>query len=306
MTAPKMLLPKDLRGPRKIFQIWVTCACDKACFGCTQGSNLAGKPTFITPEQFEAACLSMEDYPGVVAMFGGNPCIHPQFEELCDIARRLIPYKRRGIWTNKLLGKGAVCRRTFNPAMSNFNLHLDREAAEEFKRDWPEATQLKGLDHDCRHSPPFVAIKDVIQDEAEMWSRIETCDINQKWSAMIGVFRGNLRGWFCEIAGAQSMLHQNDPNYPDTGSHVFPGWWKQGMYVFEPQIRKHCPECGIPLRGLGSLATHGDKEQVSVTHLGVYTPKKKGRMVELVTDVEQLNGTVAHATDYLANYKAKQ
>lgn len=305
IPIPKMKLPSDFRGPRKIFQIWVTRACDKSCFGCTQGSNLAGKPGVMTPEQFEQACIAMEGYPGVIAMFGGNPCVHPQFEELCSIARKHIPYRQRGIWTNRLMGKGAVCRATFNPAMCNFNLHLDHDAAEEFKRDWPEATHLKGLEHDCRHSPPFVAIRDLVSDEREMWARISTCDINAKWSAMVGVFRGELRGWFCEIAGAQSMLHQNDPDYPDTGLTVEKGWWKRGMEAFEPQIRKHCPECGVPLRGFGSLAVNGDKEQVSVTHLSIYQPKKKGREVELVTDIEQLGGTVAHTTDYLANYKAK-
>ena len=28
-------------------------ACDKACFGCTQGSQLAGKTEFMSPEHFE-------------------------------------------------------------------------------------------------------------------------------------------------------------------------------------------------------------------------------------------------------------
>jgi len=135
----RMKLPRDFREPMRILQIWVTRACDQACFGCTQGSNLAGKPGLITPEQFERACQSMVDYPGIVAMFGGNPCMHPQFETLCDIHRQYIVFSRRGIWTNNLLGHGDVCRRTFNPRCSNFNLHLNREAATEFARDWPEA-----------------------------------------------------------------------------------------------------------------------------------------------------------------------
>lgn len=357
----RMKLPKDKRGPRGIFQIWVTRACDKSCFGCTQGSNLAGRPGMITPEQFETACLSMAGYFGVVAMFGGNPCIHPQFEELCAIARRHIPYKHRGIWTNALLGKGKVCRETFNPAASNFNVHLDKKAAAEFRRDWPEAARsgLKGLDHDCSHSPPYVAMKDVLRtgcaacsgegavcdppieeqerqaqhelelgmpgprwltkkpcsecnssgevyDEELAWELISNCDINQRWSAMIGVFRGELRGWFCEVAGAQSMLHQHEPNYPDTGVPISPGWWRQGMKLFEPQIHKHCHECGVPLRGRGTLAVHGSREQVSHTHLGIYRPKIKGREVEIVVSREQLAGTVPHVTDYLANYKCHE
>lgn len=337
----KMQFPRNVRGNRGIFQIWVTRACDKACFGCTQGSNLAGKPGVMSPEQYEQAVLSMVTptstrYPGVIAMFGGNPCIHPQFEQLCRIARQYIPYKQRGIWTNNLMGKGKIARETFNPAMSNFNVHMDRAAYREFQRDWPEATQLKGLDHDCSHSPPYVAIKDVLKaecyecdgegwlhdvpglgtikcegcagtgsvyDEQQGWELISNCDINQRWSAMIGVFRGQLRGWFCEVAGAQSMLHQHEPEYPDTGVPIEPGWWTQHPRLFYQQVDKHCHECGIPLRGKGALAVHGDKEQVSATHMQIYKPKKRGRRVELVTVREQLGSTVPHVTDYLANYK---
>lgn len=320
----KMKAPCHKRGPRGILQIWITRACDKACFGCTQGSQLGGKPTFITPEQYETALQSLEGYFGVVAMFGGNPCIHPKFPELCELARKYIPYNRRGIWTNNLLGHGATCRKTFNPAMSNFNVHLDEDAAEEFRRDWPETTNmLKGLNHDSSHSPPYAAMKDVltktcpqchgsfcmncdhtgkVPDEERAWQLISECDINQKWSAMVGVFRGELRAWFCEIAGAQSILHQNDPNYPDTGLPVTPGWWKKPMEAYAHQVDKHCHDCGIPLRGVGTLATNGTKEQVSVTHLSIFKPKRK-REVETVTDVEQLGRSVPHATDYLANYK---
>lgn len=346
----KMKAPKDKRGPRGIFQIWITRACDKACFGCTQGSQLGGKPGFITLEQYETALKSMDGYFGVVAMFGGNPCLHPKFEELCILAKKYIPYSRRGIWTNNLVGKGAICRKTFNPAMSNFNVHLDQRAAEEFRRDWPETSNmLKGLDHDSSHSPPYVAMKDVLRkpcptcngenylisppreqqekeaelglrkiltkkpcpnctkgeiyDKEKAWELISQCDINQKWSAMIGVFRGQLRAWFCEIAGAQSMLHQDDPDYPDTGLEVTPGWWKRPMEDYAGQVRKHCHECGIPLRGVGTLATNGDKEQVSLVHLNLFQKPKRKRKVEIVTKVEQLGRSVPHATDYLANYK---
>jgi len=241
-------------------------------------------------------------------MFGGNPCIHPKFEELCEIARKHIPYRYRGIWTNNLLGKGKICRQTFNPNASNFNLHLDQKAAEEFRRDWPETRKhLKGLDHDCGHSPVFTAMKDLpdISSE-EMWEMISKCDINQKWSAMIGVFRGELRGWFCEIAGAQSILHQDDPSYPDTGLKIEPGWWLKNLDDFQLQIMKHCPECGVPLRALGQKATQGCKEQVSLTHLSIARPKRKDVTVEQISSRADLGSKVPHVTDYLANYKYQE
>lgn len=301
MVSPGMRRPKVTHGG--VLQIWVTRACDKACFGCTQGSNLGGKPGMITAEQFEQACLSLQDYFGVVGVFGGNPAVHPQFEALCDIMARHIPKDRRGLWCNNLMGKGAAARRTFNPAVSNLNVHLDQAAYDEFRRDWPEARAF-GLTEDSRHSPPYVAMQDVVPDEAERWNLIANCDINRNWSAMIGVFRGQLRGYFCEIAGAQAMLHQHNPDYPDLGVPIEPGWWKKGMPEFAEQVKFHCQACGVPLRGFGELAQGNGTEQVSETHREVYKLKTKDRPLQIVTSREELGAaSVGKFTDYLQNSK---
>lgn len=294
----KMNLPRDLRGPRRIFQVWVTRACDKSCHHCTQASNMILPKEHITPEQFETILTSMDDYPGVVAMFGGNPCVHPQFEELCEIMIRHIPYGRRGIWTNRLLGKGKICQQTFNPRMSNFNVHMDSNAVAEFVQDWPETRDmLKGQEHDCGHSPIFGEPTALGVDPDEMWDMISVCDINQKWSAMAGVFRGEPRGWFCEIAGAQSMVMQYDPNYPDTGVPITKGWWKDGLDSFGRQIMFHCPKCLVPLRGKGQGAVKGVKDQVT-SYYGHLKPKR-GELE--VLQPNQSIGHVPHVTDYLAN-----
>lgn len=306
----KMKSPRDRRHGiwrDGVMQIWVTRACDLSCFGCTQGSNLAGKPRMITVEQFDQACRSLDGYFGVVGMFGGNPATHPQFDELCRVMRARIPYEQRGLWCNNLRGKGAHARITFNPAFSNLNVHMSREAHDEFVRDWPECAHVvKGLDGDSRHSPPYVAMQDVVPDEAERWRLIETCDINRLWSAMICVFRGELRGYFCEIAAAQAMLHQDDPSYPDLGVEIKPGWWNIGMETFAEQVKFHCHACGIPLRSRGELAVTGRVEQVSVTHADIYKPKVKGREVQVVQLREELGkDPLPRATDYIENGRIK-
>ncbi len=301
-------LPASMKSPRDIrptvwaggvLQIWVTRSCDKSCFGCTQGSNLAGKPGMMTPEQFEIACQSLAGYFGVIGMFGGNPTLSPHFAELCEIMREYIPKECRGLWCNKLHGKGRIAAATFNPAVSNLNVHLDREAYDEFRRDWPQAKPF-GLDQDSRHAPPFVAMQDVIPDEAERWRLIGNCDVNQYWSAMICVFRGELRGYFCELAGAQAMLHQHEPDYPDLGLPITPGWWDQPMSAFDAQVRHHCHACGVPLRTYGELAIGGTTEQVSKTHAGIYKPKTRGREVQLIQLGSELQRTPAErATAYI-------
>lgn len=345
MIAPAGHRPsKPYRGG--VIQVWVTRACDKACFGCTQGSNLGGKPAMMTPEQFGQAVESLRGYYGVVGVFGGNPAMHPQFEELCSVLRKSwVPKDQRGLWSNNPLGKGKAMRETFNPSVSNLNVHLDRGAYDEFKRDWPECGPV-GLTTDSRHSPPFVSMRDVLKvdcvecqgygkmsvrhegglwdrnvpcqacsgtgkvyDEARAWNLISDCDINKHWSAMVGMFRDQLRAWFCEVAGAQSMLHQDDQSYPDTGQPLLGEdgsyWWTWPMSVFTDQVRKHCHECGIPLRSHGELAQSKDgTEQTSHDHADVFRPKTKGRNVQVVTDLQQLGiGRIARVTDYLGNSK---
>jgi hypothetical protein len=245
----------------------------------------------MTPDQFEVACMSMQGYFGVVGMFGGNPAMHPQFGELCEIMRAYIPYLQRGLWCNNLRGKGVHARETFNPRHSNLNVHLSSEAYAEFARDWPESVPyLKGLEVDSVHGSPWVAMKDVIKDEQARWDLIGKCDINQFWSACIGVVRGELRAYFCEIAYAMAALHENNPDWdgtgkpmPDTGLAVDRGWWTQGMDAFEGQARLHCHACGIPMRRQGLQATSGEAGEYSPVHSFLARPKASRGQPELVT-----------------------
>lgn len=262
---------------------------------------------------FEQAVISMKGYYGVVAMFGGNPCMHPQFPQLCEILRKHIPNSRqRGLWSNNpiTLANAKVAQLTFNPHYSNINVHMDQAAFDLWRKGWPECFPF-GLKEDSRHSPVWVAMKDVIADEGKRWEIIANCDINHHWSPLIGMFRGKLRAWFCEIAGAQSMLHQYEPDFPDTGldptlSYNGLPWWQLQMPAFAAQARKHCHECSVPLHGYGELAVsnQGGTEQYSKTHESIFKPKKKDRKVQEVTELVQLNlGKINNLIDYMGNAK---
>jgi hypothetical protein len=289
-----------------ILQIMVTRACDLACHHCTQGSNLAGKPAMMTIEQFDEACQSLAGYFGVIGVFGGNPALHPQFDRICQVMRARFPFEQRGLWCNNLRDKGAHARITFNPRHSNLNVHLDADAAAEIRRDWPEASPfIKGETDDSLHGSPWVSMTDLGVPENIRDELISQCDINQHWSAMICVVRGELRAFFCEIAGAQAMLHQNNPDWagtgapmPDTGLKVEPGWWRQGMKAFAGQVAIHCHHCGIPLRRAGQMAIGGQLEEFSATHVRIARPKVPARPVHVVTIGGQRDMS-RPATDYL-------
>jgi len=245
----------------------------------------------------------------------GN-CLHPQFEELCSIFREYVPFEQRGIWSNHPRGQGAIMRQTFNPKVSNLNVHESKEAYDEFAASWPECkSELKGLKADSRHTPALVAMQDldvlpggVENTEANRLTLIADCDINKYWSAMICPVRNELRAFFCELAAAQAMLHQNNQNWmgtgqpmPDTGLPVTPGWWREPMESFRQQVRVHCHACGIPLRGYGALANAGPHEQISETHMGV-SRMKDSRQIMQITQLVQLGADyLGKATDYIEN-----
>jgi hypothetical protein len=263
----------------------------------------------MTPDDFRTAVLSLDGYFGVVGTFGGNPCISPYFEDYCKILREHVTFRQRGLWSNHPLGKGKIARITFNPAHSNLNCHLNTEAYSEFSRDWPESIPyLRGLDTDSVHGAPFVAMKDVIEDEETRWELIGKCDVNQFWSAAIGIVPGRgLRAFFCELAYAQAALHSDNPNWdntgqpmPDTGLEVVPGWWKNSMAAFDGQVRTHCHNCGIPMRREGQQAVNGDHDEYSITHEHIVTrQKKKDKYAQLVEIGGMIDRPNRPATEYL-------
>lgn len=307
---PTMKAPGDRRPVWRggVIQIQVTRACSLICNHCTQGSDLGGKPVMMTVDEFERACQSLEGFHGVVGVFGGNPCLHPDFDEICRLMRAYFPFAQRGLWTNELRGHGALARVTFNPAHSNVNVHCNQAAYDEVARDWPEAITARrehvdaGLTTDSLHSSPWVAIKDVIPDEAERWKLIGQCTVNQFWSALLGVVPGRgLRAYFCEIAYSQAALHaaaDDAADWPDLGIEPTPGWWRLPMASFEAQARLHCHSCGIPLNRQGVPAIGSDRVEFSETHRSIARPKGKSRSVSFV-GIESLTGPARPATEYL-------
>jgi hypothetical protein len=261
----------------------------------------------MTPDQFDIACRSLEGYWGVVGMFGGNPAIHPQFDKLCEIFRANFPFVQRGLWSNNLMGKAQHARLTFNPMHSNLNMHLNSAAADEIRRDWPQAAPfIKGEEEDSVHSSPWVSMVDLGIPEAERLRLIGSCDVNQHWSALIGVIDGELTAYFCEIAYAQAALHRGNPDWagtgepmPKTGTPVYPGWWRRPMEYFDAQVQTHCHHCGVPMRRDGIAATGDAANEFSPTHQYIARMKNKGEPIEVVSIGPGPSRTERPATNYL-------
>jgi hypothetical protein len=295
MKAPGEYRPGIWRG--RVLQIKVTNACDLDCKNCSVGVGLARKLKrvfFMSPDQFRAACRSLKGFPGVIGMFGGNPCLHPKFEQLCEIFREEVPDRaQRGLWSNRLFGKGAICRETFGPH-SNLNVHESQEAWDEIRRDWPEANPIQmGLTTPSHHGPLFGSLLDLGYSEEEMWDLVGSCFVNQTWSAAITLVDGQLRAYFCEIAATMAEL-TGDASH---GTDVVGGWWSKPMSHFEGQVRQYCTRCLVAMNPR-KIASAGEEPEEYTEAWKPLMVTIKGRPLKQVTSRQQIEGG-GPATKYL-------
>jgi len=278
-----------MRGPRNmhIICIDVTNKCDLACSNCTR--LLENQDAFweMTPDNFRKALQSLKGYFGVIAMIGGNPCMHRDFEELCRIFQEEVPNKlQRGLWTNNYFKHRAIIEETFG----TFNLNSHGEArAEANLLDLHKTVSGNGAlswfyGGHSEHAPLLTAVKDLFPEQ-EMWERISNCDINKEWSASIVQNKGELRVYFCEVAASFDLARNEDHGQPVTD-----GWWKSVARDFEDQIKRFCPGCGVPAKQKGSK----DKDEIDT-----YTAsnadialKKKGRKAVLLEQELTVNKRV--------------
>ena len=167
----------------------------------------------------------MVGYPMMTGIMGGEPLLHPLFEEFCNYALSKIPREQLGLWSSFPRGyekyREVICK-TFKHIFLNDHTR-----------------------NDIYHHPFLVAIEEVIPNRNEMFRWINGCYFQHSWSASI-----NPNGaWFCEIAASMSMLF-DEGRAGGLGWEVEPGWWWKQPWDFKEQIERFCPGCGgaIPLK----------------------------------------------------------
>ena len=175
-------------------QIEITNHCHNKCSNCTRLVGHHAKPYFMEMGWFKKCVDAMAGsgegdplrWPGLVGFLGGEPLLHPDFEAMCRYAASKFPKLQLGLWT--CLPEGfqkyrEVIVDTF--AHIFINDHSRQDVLHTPILVKPTSTPLE----------PWVV--DVLQDK---------CWIQNSWSASM-----NPRGaFFCEVAGALSMLLQDD------------------------------------------------------------------------------------------------
>lgn len=282
-----------MRGPERmqIICVDVTNKCDLSCSNCTR--LLKNQESFweMTPENFRLALQSLKNYQGIIAMIGGNPCVHTQFEKLCEVFREEIPNQfQRGLWTNNYFKHREVIEKTFGAL--NLNPHNVERANKPLKDLYKKMVQERGFnggfyENNSHHAPLLTAVKD-LYPEKEMWDRISRCDINREWSASIVQNNGKLRAYFCEVAASFDLARGTDH-----GHEVVLDWWKKPITAFSDQIKHFCTGCGVPARLKGSMDyEETDTYTKSNADLAEKSQRLKSRKIKLLESEDGLHHRV--------------
>lgn len=227
-------------------QIDVTNVCDRSCSNCTRfcGHFPKEKIYFMSVEHYEAAVKSLVGYEGRIGMIGGEPTLHPDFPQLCEILKKYIPNReQRGLWSNtsgKFDDYKDIIDDTFG--FMNLNDHVSNPIL---------------------HTPILVASEDFINDKAlseDEWRDLTNkCWVQMNWSATITP-KG---AYFCEVAGMLDYLFEGNIAWDIT---TCPDWWKKKVDEYALQIEWACRKCGcqLPLKPRRSTDKFDD---VSVSNL---------------------------------------
>jgi hypothetical protein len=292
-----MLAPIDKLKSKvnDIIQIIVTTACTLQCSNCTQLLPFRKDARHMSVECFREAVRSLNDWPGVIGIFGGNPCNHPKFPELCKILQEEIPDQwHRGLWSNDLRQHGEIARETFYPhGRFNLNAHGVKDAAFKIKNYLPGKIIVESEMKQAEHSTILANYRDLDVPEEDWRERRERCDINQKWSGAIAEREGKPYAYFCEVAAALDGIRATNHGIPAT-----PGWWKLSIAAFEAagQVSKCCDAgCGVPLRMKG----HKDNEEIYDITPSWKEAVEAGPQPSLIKIHDTIPARVAETTDYM-------
>jgi len=287
VAISKMKSPSQM----KIICIDITNRCNLGCSNCTRFLENQEGYWDMSLENFRAAVKSLNDFPGMLAIIGGNPCMHRQFEDICQILVEEIPDKaRRGLWSNNVFKHTDLVVETFGGF--NLNPHGDKKGevslAEVHRRTNGKASLYKGH---SMHAPLLTAIQDIYGEE-KMWELISNCDINQNWSATIIENQGKLRAYFCEVAGSFDVARKTD-----FGMEVSPGWWKLPISQFEGQIKHFCPGCGAAAR-LAPTKDADNLDTYTKTNLDLVENSRKRKRSTVELDLSKIESLDKKITVY--------
>jgi len=234
-----------MRSPAemKVIQIEVTNACAHSCSNCTRFCGQHPKPFFMDLGTFRRAVDSLEGFKGVVGIIGGEPTLHPQFDQLLDYYAAKVreprpysfirqPVKAFHEYARMVKYQRGRRRGLFSSLGNGYYRHF-----EQIQDVFPYQSIN---DHASvnTHQAILITRKELGIPDEEWLALRNNCWIQNLWSAAVtpkGAF-------FCEIAGSLDMLFDGPGGWP-----IEPEWWKRKPEEFGDQLH-WCEMCSIALK----------------------------------------------------------
>ena len=249
-----MRSPADM----EFIQIDITNACNMRCSNCTRFCGNHEKTFFMDFDTFKRAVDSMDGFEGVTGIIGGEPTLHPEFEQFANYMREkyrepsggerlLYPQKdfihnihEREFDSEKLRERpdGSRYMKKHGAGLWS-NMSGTYRKYYEVIQDTFSVQYLNDHLNPSYHQPGLFSRRDLGIPDDEWYELRDKCWIQNTWSATItpkGAF-------FCEIAGALDMLFDGPG-----GWKIEPGWWKRKPEDFADQLH-WCEICGFALEG---------------------------------------------------------
>ncbi len=194
---------------------------------------------------FEKALWSLREFPNRIGLMGGEPTMHPKFDQLCEIIQKEPVLAEHGKY------KGYLRYSLFTAGGRGFEKHkeiIDRtfQHIEVFKHT-PEQKSV------CKHQPTTMAMDDMVKDEELKARLIDDCWAQKTWCPNItpkGAF-------FCELAAGIDRMLDGPGGWP-----IEKYWWKKTPAQYRDQVDRYCGSCGIPLPVEREVVS-SEKERVS-------------------------------------------
>lgn len=232
-----------------IILIDITNACNKSCSNCTRfcGHFTKDKLYYMGLDYFEKAAKTLVDYSEsgddkIVGVMGGEPTLHPQFAEICEIFKSTIPNKKkRGLWSNTTTPQFTKHKDIIAETFGVFNLN-------------------DHITHPIKHTPILTAIEDFKDiSDGDKLKFIDNCWVQNCWSATI-----NMKGaFFCEVCACMSNLFDGVDGWDIEKN---PDWWKKELPEYKKQIEWSCKKCGCCLP-LTPRRSNEEFDDVSISNI---------------------------------------
>ena len=220
---------------RPFYKSWfcmldITNYCEKTCVYCSRWARhlRPDQYFFMTLDEIDFALetlmpikKSATAWPSRIGLIGGEPTLHPDFEQICKLLLKRAPKEKYGL----ISYGGKVYKEYLGLIKKTFGLIEINEKNEDQKKV-------------CRHQPATIAIGEAVPDDSLREKLVDNCWVQLNWCPTIA----QDKAYFCEVAYAIDYLFELD-----CGWKVDYDWFVKMPAQFKDQVDMCCHLCGMPV-----------------------------------------------------------